>query len=366
MGNNLSVVVGCANRSTPYFATSNGEGLAVFELDTDSLSFDRRAVTACSDNPTFASVSRDGRHIYATTEVFEWREGLITAYRYEPENRSLVYLNTQPTLGSIAAHSSITRDGKWLLLVNYAMGTGGPDCAAASYRINEDGSLSSAVGTIALEGSGPNQVRQERSHPHSINAIGDTGFVVVCDLGTDLLHTYLLNDAGAFEPRSSVQLPSGSGPRHAVVSPNGEYVFVTSELASTVASFAVDRATGALSSRDTISSLPDGTTDESYLADIAVSPDGAWVYCSNRGHDSIAVVGVGDDGELTPDGHVPSGGKTPRSIAMNSTGDLIICANQDSDRVSIFRRNGQNGRLEDTGTAIPTGTPTCVRIRDVV
>src|SRR5690606_15483467 len=184
----------------------------------------------------------DGRHIYASTEVAEWREGLVTAFRYDPDGPRLSYLNSQASLGSITAHNLISRDGKRLYVVNYTVGEGGPDKSLVVFDIREDGSLSPAVGAASHEGTGPDPARQERAHAHSVAETPD-GELIVADLGMDALLRYRGEAKGRPERLALTRTRPGAGPRHMAVSPSGEFLFVINELDSSITSHRFDAAT---------------------------------------------------------------------------------------------------------------------------
>ncbi len=230
MAANCLVFVGSLNREAPYFQGARGVGLSVYSLDEGTLETKELAETGTIDNPTFLSVSDDGSRVYANSEVFGWHEGVVSAFRFDRKTNTLDYINKQPTLGSIAAHNFISRDGRKLLLVNYGMGEGGPDQSVVVYGIRDDGGLTPPLSTIAHSGAGPNAERQERSHAHSVNETVDGGIVIVADLGIDRLVTYRLSEAGELEPLSEFAMPPGAGPRHVALHPGGRFLFVMNEL----------------------------------------------------------------------------------------------------------------------------------------
>lgn len=351
--------VGSLNRSTPYFQGARGVGLSVFRFDPATLSAEKLAETNEVDNPTYLSVTPDGRFIYANSEVAEWREGTVSAYRFERESGTLHYLNKQPALGSITAHNAITRDGSKLLVANYGAGEGGPDQSLAVFRLEGEGRLSVPLGHARHEGKGPNAERQERPHAHSVTELPGN-LALVADLGTDQLVTYAVAADGALTRRGEFSLPPGSGPRHVALYPHGRFVFVINELDSTVASLAID-GEGRLALVDIQPTVPDGTSNN-HCSDIQISPDGRFLYGGNRGHDSIVMLEVNpDSGKLEVLGHTPCGGATPRNLCLSRSGRFLFCANQNADRIAIFRRNESTGHLSDTGAGIEVGTPMCIK-----
>lgn len=358
----LVVFVGSLNREAPYFQGARGVGLSVYAFDEATLAAEKLAETGEVDNPTFLSVTPGGTHLYAGSEVASWREGVVSAYRFDRATGELAYINKQPALGSITAHNFITRDGSKLLVANYSMGFGGPDQSVVVYGIGADGGLTPPLASVAHEGTGPNAERQERSHAHSVTETIAGGVAIVADLGTDRLVTYRIGGDGRLERLGKTALAPGAGPRHVALHPGGKFVFVMNELDSTVASLALDAGTGALTLIDTGPAVPEALSGN-YSADIQISPDGRFVYGSNRGHDSIVTFAVDQEsGGLSPVGHTPCGGPTPRNLCLTPSGAHLFSANQNGDRISIFSRDAATGQLEDTGRAIEIGTPMCVKI----
>lgn len=357
------VFVGTLNREAPYFQGARGMGLAVYAFDDATLKTEKLAEASDVDNPTFLSVTPDGTRLYANSEVFAWREGTVSAYRFNRAANTLTYINKQPSLGSITAHNTITRDGSKLLVANYGMGTGGPDQAVAVYGIREDGGLTPPLDSVEHEGTGPNAARQERSHAHSVTESITGNIAIVADLGIDCLVTYRIEADGSLTPLLETGLKPGAGPRHVTLHPNGRYVFVMNELDSTVVSLALDAGTGGLAFIDAKPAVPAEAREHNHCADIHISPDGRFLYGSNRGHDSVAIFSVEQDtGKLEVVDYTPCGGSTPRNLALTPSGGHLFSANQNADRISIFARDAASGRLTDTGHAIEIGTPMCVRI----
>lgn len=356
--------VGSLNREAPYFQGARGVGLSVYALDESTGETELLAETTAIDNPTFLSVTPDGTRVYANSEIFGWREGLVSAFRFDRAARTLDYINMQPALGSITAHNCLTRDGRFLMAANYGIGSGGPEQSIVVFGIRADGGLTPPVASVAHQGAlGPNAGRQERGHAHSITETVGGGLAIAADLGFDELVTYRIGPSGALERVATLALSPGAGPRHVAMHPNGRFVFVMNELDSTVASLSLDPATGALALVDVKPAVPAEARDHNHCADIQVSPDGRFVYGSNRGHDSIPIFAVdAASGALTPVDYTPCGGATPRNIALSPSGRLLFSANQNADRITIFARDPETGRLADTGKAIPIGTPMCVRI----
>lgn len=359
MGQQFYLAVGSINREAPYFQGARGEGLTIYSFDEAKLEWRRLVATNSVDNPTFLTVDPASGIIYANSEVFGWHEGTVSAFCFTPKTGALSYLNKQPTLGSIAAHNMLARDRRFVLVANYAMGSGGPDRSIAVFPVLADGRLGPATASLRLEGElGPVADRQERPHAHMVTEVANGGSVLIADLGLDLVAEYRLGEDGALSFVASAALPAGAGPRHIAQHPNGRFVYVSNELASSV-SF-VRRKPGALTVEQTLPTVQPGI--ESHAADIHLSPDGRFLYCSNRGDDSIACYAIDQEtGMLTLLDIVPSGGATPRNFTLSPSGRHLLVANQNGDAIVIFRRDHQTGALTDTGKRIEIGTPVCVR-----
>ena len=204
-------------------------GLGVYRFDEATLAVEKLAETGEVDNPSFLSVTGDGR-IFANSEVVTWREGVVTAYRFDRATGRLDYVNKQPALGSITAHNSLTRDGSKLLVANYGEGTGGPDQSVVVYGVRPDGGLTPPLASVRHEGTGPDPARQERSHAHSVTETVAGGVCIVADLGLDCLATYRIEADGGLTALARTALAPGAGPRHVALHPGGRFVFVMNEL----------------------------------------------------------------------------------------------------------------------------------------
>ena len=186
------------------------------------------------------------------------------------------------------------------------------------------------------------------------------------DLGCDAIFEYRLESGTlvAGDPRSVGSNP-GAGPRHLVFHPDGRRLYAINELDNTVAVHELDAATGWLAPRpprQVVTTLPEGFKGVSYTADVKLTPDGRFLYGTNRGHDSIAVFRVGDDGLLAPVEIVPSRGKGPQTIAITPDGGLLLCGNMPGGGIAVFRIDRETGRLEPVGEPVACASPSCIAI----
>ncbi len=186
------------------------------------------------------------------------------------------------------------------------------------------------------------------------------------DLGVDKILIYRLDpERGTLVPNETpwAQVHAGAGPRHFDFHPNGRYGYLINELDNTVVAYGYDDASGALETLQTLPTLPEGYTDTSYCADIHVSPDGNFVYGTNRGHDSLVIYSIdGETGQLTCVGHESTQGEFPRNFAIDPAGEFLLAANQNTDTIVIYRIDRQTGLLSPTGQVIEVRKPVCVKI----
>lgn len=299
-------------------------------------------------NPSFLALDASGRHLYA---VCESDGGAVVAYARDGRSGALTELNRQSTGGDGPCYVSLDPSGRYALVANYNSGS------IAALPVAADGSLEPASSVVQHEGSGPNADRQEGPHAHMILPTPDGRWVLAVDLGTDEVITYRLS-GGQLERVSALQTTPGAGPRHVAFAPDGRTVYVITELGNTVVACDYDPATGALTARQELSTLPEGYDEVSYCAHIVVAPDGRAVYGSNRGHDSIVTFTVGADGTLTQAGHVSTGGNFPRHFALDPDGTRMLVANQNTDNVAVLARDPERGVL--SSETVLDGIPSTV------
>jgi len=241
-----------------------------------------------------------------------------------------------------------------------------PTASACVLPIDDDGKLGTFSCFVQHTGSSKDKKRQEAPHAHSINLDPANRFAFVADLGLDKVVIYRFDsDKGTLEknePRFAEVAPT-SGPRHFAFHPNGKFAYVINEMKNTVTAFSYNPETGALTTIQTVPTLPKSFKGQSWTAEVVVHPSGKFLYGSNRGHNSLAAFAVDSEtGKLTPRGHQAKNIKTPRNFAIDPTGTYLLAANQDSGNVTIFRINQATGDLTPTGTVVDVPFPVCVRM----
>jgi 6-phosphogluconolactonase len=330
----------------------HAEGIGLIRFDTASGEIGPVEATTPARNPSYLALSTDRTRLYAVDEL---EEGAVSAFRRDPATGALERINGQPTGGAHPCHLSLDSTGRFLLVVNY---TGGN---LAVLPIATDGSLEPASQALAHEGSSIDPCRQGEPHPHMILSSPDGRFVYVTDLGIDQVICYRLDtEFGTLTDVAATDVTPGMGPRHFAFSPDGQTMVVIGELNSTLNSYAVEDD-GTLTPASSISTLPAAFTGSSSCAHVLFSPDGRFVYGSNRGHDSIAVASFDADSRaLEIVEIVPTGGKEPRNFTLDPSGRWLLAANQSSDTIAVFSRDEATGKLTPTGATTESQTPVCL------
>lgn len=331
----------------------DGPGISAFRFDEETGKLTPFQTLGGVQNPSFLVAAKDGRHVYSTNEL---PEGGVSAFARDTGTGELTALNREATHGADPCYVSIDPSGRYALASNY---TGG---SVAVVPIAEDGSVKPASDVVKHEGSSVRSDRQEAAHPHMVHASPDGEAIVVTDLGGDAVFSYGFDAAAGKllpRPERTAKAEPGSGPRHFAFAPDGATLYVLNELTDTLTAY--DWNDGSPVARQTVPALSGDPVDDLSGAHVLVSPDGRFVYGSNRGHGSITVTKVDNQtGKLTVLGQVPTGGKTPRGFGMDPSGRWVLVANQDAGTLVTFRRNAETGLLEETGNVAAVTSPVTV------
>lgn len=366
-GNHSLVFVGSLTRGTPFYESAAGDGIHVLEFDEQSGVLRFLSKTTDVDNPTYLDFDPHEAILYATSEVFEWSEGVVSSYKLDLASNRLVYGNKQPTLGNLSVFVALDRRRRNVLVANYSgqQTQAGPGKALVVLPV-EDGMIRPASSSARRVGRGALSDRQEQAHAHCLLEAPD-GRLVAADLGTDEIAFYAYDsDAGRMrgEPSEVVRLPPGSGPRHVVINRDGSCVYVINEMAESVVVLSRTSAGERYRIVQEISSLPPGVLagDPSCgSAGIVLALHERFLFVSNRGQDSIMSFQVNPaDGLLRQVGACASGGRTPRAFAVSPSGNFLIVANQDGHNLTVLRFDPTTGVLSDNGTAYSIKSPMCV------
>lgn len=343
------------------FASGTNGAIHAFHLDAETGRLKPVHRTGGAENPFFMAVSRDQKFLYAIhAKTFGGKEPeQVAAYAIEGRTGRLKLLNRQSTRGTASCYLDVDATGKTVLVANYTTGNVG------SLPVRDDGSLGEMVSFFQHAGSSVDLPRQKGPNAHSFVVSPDNRFAFAADLGMDQVLGYRLEAATArLAPNQPpfVKAPPGAGPRHLIFHPNGKHVYVINELKNSVTLFDYAASSGTLTERQTLSTLPADFTGKSYCADVKITPNGRFLYGTNRGHDSIAAYRLGDDGRLTLLGIEPSLGKGPQNLAIAVGGKFLLCANMPGKSVVVFRIDAQTGGLKPTGDPLALTSPSCIMV----
>ena len=320
------------------FASGDEGAIHAFQLDLKTGVMKPVHRTTGVENPFFMAVSPDQKFLYSIyAPTFGGSEPeQVAAFRIEDHFGKLSALNRQSTKGTASCYLAVDATGKSALVANYLTGS------VASYRVKVDGSLSEPVSFVQHVGSSVDEARQKEPHAHCFVISPNNRFAYSADLGTDQIVCYTLDPATALltpGSQSFVRTSPGAGPRHLTFHPNGRFMYVINELKNSVTLFDFLPDSGMLIERQTISTLPGDFEGTSHTADLKITPNGRFLYGTNRGHDSIAAYRIADDGQLSLIEISPSLGKGPQNLAITNDGSLLICANMAGSNVATFRIN---------------------------
>lgn len=311
-------------------------------------------------NPSYQTVSKDGKRVYSVGED-DGGTACANALTFDAATGTLTLINSQPTQGATPCHIALSPEEDYVVTANY----NGSNISL--FPLDEEGRLKPGQ-TIGFEGSGPDKERQAIPHLHFVYFTPDNHYLLANDLGTDRIHRFPLNtrQKGSNTPlvdrqrASDIRLTPGSGPRHAVFSADGRFAYLITELSGEVMAFTYDG--DSLSLMQTIQA---DRLDARGSADIHLSPDGRFLYASNRlKGDGLAIFRVNpEDGTLSKAGYQPTG-IHPRNFVLTPNGQYLLVACRDTDEIQIFARDASTGLLTDTGRRIKTTKPVCLKFID--
>ncbi len=355
MGKDLFAFVGTYTRL-------GSEGVYTLRLNGDTGELTQVSTASGIENPSFVALDPSNEHLYAVGEVSNFDgAGAVTSFSVNAETGELTQLNQQSTGGPGPCHLMVDSTDSLVIATNYSGGSIGV------ISINDDGSLGERTDFIQHEGSSINTSRQEQAHAHSVNIDRSNKRAYVCDLGMDRVFIYDIDHAnGKLTPSAQayVEEVAGEGPRHFDFHPSGKFVYVINELGCTITVYDLSED-GRLAPVQTVPTLPEGWEGNNTTADVHVSPDGDYVYGSNRGHDTLVIYGIDQStGKMTYIGHQSTLGEEPRNFAITPDGAFLLAENQNSDTIVTFKRES-DGTLTATGAVIEVPAPVCIQFMPV-
>ena len=341
---------------------TKSQGIYVCRFDAATGKLSAPELAAETANPSFLAIHPSQKFLYAVGEMSTFngkKSGAVSAFSIDPGTGKLTLLNQVPSGGVGPCHVSVDKTGQCVLVANYSSGS------VAAIPIQADGRLGEPASVMQHVGSSVDPKRQKGPYAHSINLSPDNRFAFAADLGLDKVLIYRLDpDKATLTPNDPpfASVKPGSGPRHFAFHPSAKFAYVINEMGNTVTAFEYDATRGALTPIQDITTIPAGYTAETYTSEVQVSPDGRFLYGSNRGHHSIAVFGIAQDtGLLTLVEIPPCGGEWPRNFGIDPTGAYMLVGNEHSHTIALFKIAPATGKLTPTGAVIPCPAPVCLK-----
>ncbi|UDI77906.1 lactonase family protein [Staphylococcus taiwanensis] len=320
------------------YTKKEGKGIYRFELNEDSGQVDQIETGYEIEASTYLAQTED--YLYAITK--EGDNCGIAAFKKDEQGQlSLINKCLASTRGT-GCYISVSNDRNFLFEAVYGEGL------ARIYQLNkETGEVVKLIQELDHEFTTGSHERQENPHVHFLNETPDGKYVVAADLGTDRVVTYEFGSEG-FKEHAVSQFKDQDGPRHIAFHKNGKYAYVVHEISNIVS--VTHYNDGQFEEIERHATVPEDFEGETKLAAVRLSHDQQSLYVSNRGHDSIAVYTVAEDGAaLNPVEIVSSGGEFPRDFNITESDDYLVCAHQESNyEVTVFRRDTNSGKLTPT------------------
>lgn len=332
------------------YAPASEEGIRVFTFDQNKGTYRYIDGLTGIENPSYLTINKAGTRVYAVAEN-ELPGSTANALSFDKTNGRLKFLNRQSTAGAAPCHIALSPHEDYAVTANYASGN------ITLFPINREGLLEKGH-TIEFKGTGPVKGRQDQPHLHCITFTPDRKLLLANDLGTDKIHVFPLDKNGRPQEKAAcdISLKAGSGPRHLCFAPNGKTAYLITELSGEVVTF--NYKNSRLTPRQYIKA---DSLNAMGSADIHTSPDGRFVYASNRlKGDGIAIFRVNANGELSKKGYQPTG-IHPRNFNLTPNGRYLLVACRDSNEIQIYERNQETGLLHDTGRKISMPKPVCLK-----
>ncbi len=340
-----------------YTDQSDSKGIYLFSLDGESGKLALCDTAEESVNPSYLAYCEKNGCLYAANEMPDG--AAISSYRVRWEEGKLISLGAVSARGAGMCHIAAHSGGRFLSAAHYLSGN------AVTHAILEDGRAAEGVSDFQHRGKGVNRDRQEHEHVHSTTFSPDERYIYAADLGTDEVVCYaVIGQDGMLcpHPEGTVRVPGGEGPRHFLFHPNGRYAYLITEMGNHIFVYDFEKVQGELTEKQRVDTLPAGFKGYDIAADLCMTANGAFLYASNRGDNSIAAFKVcPDTGRLSLIGHTKAGGDWPRSICLASKDRYLLCANQESGNVAVFLRDQKTGKLVKQTDSVSVPKAVCVK-----
>lgn len=342
------------------YSGTGSKGIYVYSFDAATGNSKLVSHTSGVENPSYLAIGPNGKIVYACNETASPSGGKVSAFRFNKSDGSLKLLNQQATAGDHPCYIAVDKKNKWLAAGNYSGGS------ITVFPIKKDGSIEPFTQLVKHIGKGPDSSRQRSAHVHASLFSPQGDFLLSPDLGMDKVMIYPFRGTPVSPLNESkvsfAKTTPGGGPRHLSFHPIRRWAYLVEEMSGSVVVF--DYAKGKLSQKQRIMSHPDTSKGPFGSADLHVSPDGKFLYASNRAaENNLAIFKINErNGKLETVGYQSTLGQTPRNFVIDPTGNFLLVANQNSDNIVIFKRDKETGLLTETGEQIAVPRPVCLKL----
>jgi 6-phosphogluconolactonase len=347
IGQNANLLVGT-------YTQKGSKGIYLIHFDTATGKALEISHTDSTNNPSYLTLSKDKLNVYAVNET---ATGSVNVYTLNNDQLSLQQNKTSK--GADPCYITLSPDQHNLFVANY---TGG---SITSFHRFADGQLSNPQQFIQHIGSSVDKERQEKAHVHGLFFSPDGKYLLTPDLGMDQIAIYPYQTKNSppldIQKVKYINNKPGSGPRHLVFSSNGKFIYIIEELTGSVSVYKFLK--GIASYVQTIAIHKANTNTLHGSADIHLSPDGLFLYASNRGtENNIVKIPVLPNGQLDEKhmNYYPTQGNAPRNFTISPDGNWLLVANQNTDNIVVFKRDKTTGDLISTGNTIKISMPVCL------
>lgn len=339
------------------YAPANQNSLFVYKFDGKTGQAQKVSAVSDIENPSFFCLSADHQFLYAVSETHGGEGGHVAAYHFDKKTGHLKKLNEVLSKGDDPCYIHLDKTGRWLFVANYTSGS------LSVFPVEKDGHVGKASQVIEHHGHSIHLPQQGEAHVHCTLPSPDNKYILVADLGMDKIFTYKFNDkTGKLTSANPpyVEVKAGTGPRHLLFSKNAKYVYAIHELGDMITVFKNNH--GKLSEEQTISTAPPGFEQRNWAAEIQFSPDGKFLYATNRDplNDIVAYKINERDGLLTYLNRYSTGGKTLRYFMLSPDGKFVLIGQRNGDSILMYKRDTKTGLLTATEQRIPVKDAVCM------
>jgi len=341
-----------------YTDSKPAKGVYVFQMNPATGDLVQVSTGENIINPSFLTISPNGKYLYACTDTKTVVAGSISSFAIDSTTGKINFINKQSSGGANPVYLVVDKSNRFIINGNYTEGN------VSVLSTNNDGSVNPLLQAIQFTGSSVNKERQEKPHIHSTIFSPGYDYLYLPDLGADKIRAFRFDPTGS-QPLTitdslTVETAPGSGPRHMIFHPGKKIAYCIEEMSGMVVVYSYNH--GKLTPVQRVASNKE-KSDEHSSADIHISPDGLFLYASNRIENTISIFSVCVDGMLKIIGHQSTEGQVPRNFTLDPSGRFLLVANQGTNNIVVFKRNIKTGLLKNTGIQVSVPSPSCLKMK---